>query len=137
MSLGECYLALLDLGKHGGAYPVDELPLHLRKLGSVGRPPRAATGSRPTTRAQTAAAAAAGAEAAEEADATADGPRPPPPPPPPVQELTLDALRALIAREGLDVKGNVGGKARRTKADIAAEVALALAARDADLRSLD
>ena len=137
VSLGECYLALLDLGKHGGAYPVDELPLHLRKLGSVGRPPRAATGSRPTTRAQTAAAAAAGAEAAEEADATADGPRPPPPPPPQVQELTLDALRALIAREGLDVKGNVGGKARRTKADIAAEVALALAARDADLRSLD
>ena len=25
----------LDLGKHGGAYPINKLPLHLRKLGST------------------------------------------------------------------------------------------------------
>jgi len=126
--LAECYLALLDLGKHGASgYPVDALPAHLRKLTTVGKPPcGGGNGHRPATRAQTAADDATAAAAAEVADATADGPHPPP-----LQELTLDALRALIAREGLGVKGNVGGQARRTKADIAAEVATALAARDA------
>ena len=107
--LGEAFAQTLERGKHGGDI---ELPSYLRDR------VRGVRGSRPTS-----------SQPTGSGEPHARSPSPPlatPGMPSSALELSalsLNGLRQIIDAEGLGVKKNVGGTGRRTKVDIATDIA--------------